>query len=333
LSTWVHGTWYLLALPVAAFALAGRFRQAAAMGACWLAGAFLGAALTGHPFDYLFQNLRHMTEAFGQHTVERLLVVEFQSSKGDRGVVAAIAIMVILAKVTGRRLRLLQDPAFVLLVLCWILGFKVMRFWLDWGMPALFVWLTREMQVLMEGAFTRNSGRRLGVAASLGAALYLMITADTDGRWTRNLTTDYLTPGDEEVQEWLPADGGIIYSANMRVFYLTFFKNPEARWKYMLGFEPAFMPLEDLATLRRIQWNLYASKAYLPWVEKMRPEDRLVIMGHPGSRPDLPGLEWAYPVSGYWVGRLPREANATRDLRPAPALDPKDGSSTTDRPD
>jgi hypothetical protein len=41
-------------------------------------------------------------------------------------------------------------------------------------------------------------------------------------------------------------------------------------------------------------------------MDKMRPEDRLVLRGGRGSPPDISQLEWNYGVSGTWIGRLPR---------------------------
>jgi hypothetical protein len=92
----------------------------------------------------------------------------------------------------------------------------------------------------------------------------------------------------------------------MTIFYQTFFKNPNAEWRYITGFEPALMPDEDFKVFHNIMWNLGDPKAYEPWVEKMRPQDRLVIRGGRGSLPGSSQLEWEYGVSGIWIGRLPR---------------------------
>ena len=47
ISTFVHGVWYLWALPIAAFFFAGQFRWGLALGVSWAVGVLLGAALTG----------------------------------------------------------------------------------------------------------------------------------------------------------------------------------------------------------------------------------------------------------------------------------------------
>lgn len=85
----------------------------------------------------------------------------------------------------------------------------------------------------------------------------------------------------------------------------TFYKNPTANWRYVLGLEPALMPSDDLETLRKIQMNPGAPKAYEPWVNKMRPADRLVIFSP--VQPDLPRLEWHDALGNLWIGRLPRK--------------------------
>ena len=54
-SAWIHGSWYLLCLPAAAILFAGFWRSAFLYGVCWLAGSFLGCAITGHPVEFMFQ--------------------------------------------------------------------------------------------------------------------------------------------------------------------------------------------------------------------------------------------------------------------------------------
>jgi hypothetical protein len=103
----------------------------------------------------------------------------------------------------------------------------------------------------------------------------------------------------------------------MFIFYDTFFKNPHGDWRYMLGFEPTWMPKEDFEIYCNILWNDGATKAYLPWVNRMKPADRLVIRGDRAANPNIPQLEWNYAVTGIWVGRLPRQ-----DTNGAPATIP-----------
>jgi len=90
----------------------------------------------------------------------------------------------------------------------------------------------------------------------------------------------------------------------MSFFYNTFFKNPRGDWRYMVGFEPALLPEDDLKTLRGIQASNFAPQAYQPWVAKMLPADRLEIDS--ASPPDIPALEWKHATNYIWIGRLPR---------------------------
>ena len=77
----------------------------------------------------------------------------------------------------------------------------------------------------------------------------------------------------------------------MRFFFNTFYKNPQADWRYILGFEPALMLPEDLKVYRAIQRGGRAVETYEPWIKKMRPEDRLAD-GRPIRAGSLPPLEW-----------------------------------------
>jgi hypothetical protein len=92
----------------------------------------------------------------------------------------------------------------------------------------------------------------------------------------------------------------------MGIFYQTFYKNPTADWRYMLGYEPALMPADDFKTYQQIFLSNGDAKAYAPWVKKMQPADRLVLRGGKNEHPNIPELEWNYGVSGIWIGRTPR---------------------------
>jgi hypothetical protein len=317
--TWIHGAWYLFALPVAAFFLSGLWRTGAWLGGCWLAGSVGGAALTGHPLDFLRQAVAIMFNALGGQTLTRMLALEFQPSNGETGALLMLAAMLFwLALSPSWDRRMLRHPALILAILSWLLGLKVTRFWLDWGAPALLVWLALALQTQLDRYVRVDSGKRLWLSAALAAGVFWGMTGDREGRWTRNLRDEYLEADNPQLAGWLPDQGGIIYSVDMSVFYGTFFKNPSAPWRYVFGFEPTFMLPDDLAVLRQILWNAGDPRAYQPWVQKMRPEDRLVIRAstHQGAgvRPAIPELEWYYAVSDMWVGRLPRGA------KPAPAV-------------
>jgi len=199
-----------------------------------------------------------------------------------------------------------NNPIFMLALLGWILGLRFGRFFYDWGSPALLVWIALELNEHLQRHLASGSIQRLGITGGLCASLFFALTTDANSRWTRALDLEFLSDKDPEMAPWLPEKGGIVYSWDMSVFYQTIYKNPHAPWRYILGFNDIFMPLEDLRILRNIQRNFGAYKAYEPWVRKMRPEDRLVIRSAEGAAPSIPGLEWHYTARELWVGRKPR---------------------------
>ena len=308
-SAWIHGSWYLLVLPAVAILFTGSWRCALWYGGCWLAGSFLGGALTGHPWEFLFQSVRHMFGVFGHFVVNRQLESELYPSDGETPAVLVVAALLLWRAVSsGWNPRAMLNPIFLMMALGWLLGLKIRRFWWDFGTPAFMVWVALELQERLERHLSFDSGKRLLLVLGLAVGAFVGFTSDRESRWTANLTTEYLTPDTSGEAGWLPDPGGVIYNSSMDVFFTTFFKNPTAPWKYVLGFESGLMRPEDLAVLRKIQWNYSDARAYEPWVKKMRPEDRMMILGSSmrSGPPSIPELEWNYAVSGLWVGRLPR---------------------------
>ena len=310
LSVWMHGAWYLWAVPLAAFFLAGAWRSGLWLTACCGVGTFVGAALSGHPFGLLTTALYNVVSIFYQeHPPQWMLVGELAPDRGDVGMVVALALIFLASRLPGRKTasatsRVWLKPVVILMALCWVLGFKVDRFWADWGIPAALVWMTLHFQSFLEEFQASAAVKRLTAVALIAAPLYLAATNDTDRRYTTNLTQPFLSAEDPALQGWFPDHNGIFYSVQMDLFYDTFYANPKGDWRYILGFEPALMPDEDLKIMRRIVWNQEAFEAYQPWVQKMRPEDRLAIYSN--SRPNLPQLEWLDAAQDICIGRPPR---------------------------
>jgi hypothetical protein len=324
LVTFVHGVWYLWVLLLGAFFLAGEFRWSISLGVCWVAGVFIGSALTGHPFEYPIQAFKLALLAVGAHATTRTMATELQPFDGDIlavGILGGLLVLRQLAKLNA--VPLAKNPAFWLACICWILGFKVSRFWDDWGWPALMVLVTWDLQTFLLARFAENSFRRLGLTLFLAAATFLCITNDAHSRWSQTLSDRYLLPDNPELAGWLPDHGGIFYTADMTLFYQTFFKNPTGDWRYMLGFEPTWMPKEDFEVYHSVLWNLGEVKAYDPWIKKMQPADRLVIRGGRGASPGIPQLEWKYSGVGIWVGRTPRLPNDGTPPPTVPATVPR----------
>ena len=308
-STWIHASWYLFSLPILCFFIAREWRSGLRLIICAAAGIIIGALLTGHPYLFLKQTLTHMILAFGNVSAQRLLVGEFQPFGGEALFVLFILGMLAWRKIRGRwDVKVIDNPIFILSVTGWALGFVASRFWTDWGMPAAIFWIMSEIHDVFKSAVKAVSWPRGFLALALSGILFLAISTDVNSRWTYNLTIEYLTQDNAKQAGWLPEPGGIVYSDDMNIFYQTFFKNPKAPWRYILGFEPAMMPPEDLAILRKIHWNFQTGQAFEPWVRKMRPQDRLIIRGVYNAKPAIPGLEWYYAATNTWIGRLPKAA-------------------------
>ena len=309
LGTFIHGVWYLWALLLAAFFLAGEFRWTVGLGFCWVIGVFIGSAFTGHPFEYPSQALKLALLAVGAHANTSTMASELQPFDGNILAVVILGGLLVLRQLAKlNAVPLTKNPAFWLVCICWVLGFKVSRFWDDWGWPALMVLMTCDLQMFLQARFAADSFKRLGLACGLAVTVFLAVTNDFDSRWTYNLTQQYLSVAEhpDDLAGWMPEKGGIFYTVDMSLFYQTFYKNPNGDWRYMLGFEPTWMPKEDFDVYQKVMWNSGDAKAYEPWVEKMTPADRLAIRGGRGSPPNIPQLEWNYGVSGIWIGRLPR---------------------------
>jgi hypothetical protein len=306
LSVWMHGAWYLWVLPLLGFAMARAWRSGVWLAGCIAAGVVAGALLTGRPVDFLYTAVFMAGSISGEHLPQWMLVGEFRPSYGEFSTVVLIAVVMIWRKLQCRELPdLFRQPVFCVLALCWVFGFKADRFWADWGMPATLVWLTMQFDELLPAFWDAASLKRVAACVLLALPVFLTTTNDLDRRYTSNLDEFFLDASDPSLKGWLPDGNGIFYSAQMGFFYNTFYKNPGAEWRYIVGYEPALAPDEDRKILRQIQWNHYAFKAYEPWIKKMRPEDRLEIDS--GSQPNLPQLEWHNAVGYLWIGRLPRQ--------------------------
>jgi hypothetical protein len=249
-----------------------------------------------------------MFGVFGNFVVVHQLEPEMYPSDGETSAVLAVAVLILCRKIfPARNPRALLNPVFMMMVLGWLLGLKMRRFWWDFGTPAFMVWVAMELQEHFENHLSLDSARRLLITLGIAAGVFLGFTSDRESRWTASLATEFVSPETPGIAGWLPEPGGVIYNSDMDVFFQTFYKNPTADWRYILGFESGLMRPDDLETLRKIQWNRgAASEAYEPWVKKMRPADRMVLRASGGSPPDIPELEWRYAVTGMWIGRLPQ---------------------------
>ena len=304
-AVWVHGAWYLWVVLLLAFFVSGWWRTALWLTGCWGAGTVAGALLTGTPYLFLKQALQILALVSWEHPPQWLLVGELQPSYGEFSTLLLVAIACVWRRSRDPGAKLFsRTPLVWMMGIGWLLGFQADRFWADWGLPAVMVFLAVQADEVLSSAWGDLAMNRLVLCVVAAGALFLHTTNDLDRRYTGCLSEHFIDGNDAEVRGWLPDSQGILYSAQMEIFYNTFFKNPQGDWRYINGMEPALMPPDDLKIYRRIQWNEGAFESFQPWIDKMRTADRLAI---PCLRqPPLPRLEWHEATAGIWIGRMPR---------------------------
>lgn len=304
LSAWVHGSWYLWVMPLAAFLLARCWRAAFWLTCCWAIGTVVGAILTGHPLQFLMQAIVMASKISHEGAPKWLLVGEFRPSYGEFSTLTLLAVVFLWRRQQTRaEPALAQQPIVCLIVIGWILGFGADRCWADWGVPAVLVWLALQFEEIMSASWGAISPKRLLACGLVAVPLFFHSTNDLDRRYSYSAGESFLDAGDPALKGWLPGPGGIFYCSEMGFFYNTFYQNPTADWRYITGLEPALMPPDDLKIFRKIQMTQGAPAAYEPWIKKMRPIDRLAVYSR--VQPNLSGLEWREALGNLWIGRMP----------------------------
>jgi hypothetical protein len=306
--TWLHPSPYLFAFPIACFFVARQWQAAWRLTTCFIAGSAGGFCLTGHPIEMFRLMMYVIFNAPDQSILTRMLVTEFQPRGG-----LFIYILVVCCFFLVRFLRkkdqqkISTDPVLIIFAAGVFLGHVVGRFWSDWGFVAALVWIAAELEDILAAQFGSHSVKRIGVAAMISMGIYIVFTSDTGSRWSSELprfNPDYSTASEEQ-KTWYPDSGGIVYSDNMGIFYRMFFWNPHAPWRYVLGFEPVFMPPQDLKTYREIQRTHGEIESWQPWLDSMKPQDRMILFGDRApEKPD--SVQWGKLNKGIWAGKLMR---------------------------
>jgi hypothetical protein len=296
---------YLFCIPLLGFALAREWQALIRLFITIVSGCIFGYLLTGYPLKLAHDVLFMLLAAPDQNVLSRMLVLEFLPTAGN--LLVFLAVMLIIANRIVQKtwnLKAIDDPIFMNMVAGVVLGHLVGRFWYDWGMIAALIWLTREVDNILIQKLEVNSPKRFIINATLAVCFFIVLTSDVGNRWTFGIPRYPLqySKATEEQKLWYPDSGGIFYNDDMGVFFQTFFHNPLAPWRYVLGYEPVLMKPEDLKVYRNIQRNLKSSDTYQPWIDKMRPEDRMVLLS--GYEPKLERLEWKCLNRDVWVGRL-----------------------------
>jgi hypothetical protein len=305
---WCHGRWYLFFIILLGLALARQWRAARLFFICIFISTVFAALLTGHPVDYFVQGLKALTVTlFHDSSLPNMMVMELLPVNGAVSipVIMFVSLLLIWRHNSGRwDIKRIDDPVFYIAVSGWLLGFFMARFWFDWGIPALLAWMAMEID---DGFFTSMDVKgvsRLFLVFAVSFLIYFGIGNNTGNRWTNFPYSEYFYQKSDKQLALMPEPGGIIYNDDMAVFFLTFYKYPQGPWKYMTGFEPGFMPPEDLKVLMNIKASHGSYLSFLPWIKKMREKDRLFITSR--AVPQIPELDWQYAGSNFWVGRIPR---------------------------
>jgi hypothetical protein len=308
LAVWMHPIWYLSLLPVVACLLARWWRAAARLFGCFLAGVFVAACLTGHPIDFVAQTLQHGRLTVDLDAQTETLSMELRPQSGSPVLLIALLLLVGWRALRGRLSRAdLDAPVLWLVGVCWVLGWVSLRFWSDWGIPAVLVFAALQIQdLLVDRVPDKGLSRLVHTAAACGICA-LALSANVDGRFMP-AHRRYLALFNPAARDALPDPGGILYSDSMSIFFQGLYRLPKAPWRYLLGFEPALMPPADLALYRAMtDRRNRVPEMYEQWVRRMRPGDRM-ILETTGLRdpPPVAGLEWRFYPPVYWSGRLPQ---------------------------
>jgi hypothetical protein len=301
IAVWVHGSWYLWALPVFACLLAGHRRVAVRFAAATAIGVAIGALATLHPVQFLWQHLGLALNVGGGGLGG--WVYEMKPYPFFPMLTLTVPLIVIVRRIWrgAPAHELLRDPVFILAALGFILGLKSARFWMDWGMPALVVFLALEVQALLD-AQSPGRARVLG-AAVLSLAVFMIWTANVNDRWHSRFDPAIRLLATPERSSALPDSGGVLYTDDRRVFFELFYYRPEVPWRHALSYSPELMPQDD--------YEVYAARvaggleALEPWARKLRVEDRLLVRD-PRGVPPFPSLQWQHIANDLWSGRRRR---------------------------
>ncbi len=293
--------WYLWAIAIPPLVLCRRWRSLATLGVAWPAAVVVAMLVNGPYNSILTPFLGLKLGVVNANTLGPNLVSELQPSGAPYVTLLAVAVILVFKTLRGARPRdeLLQlDLCFALLA--WTLGLYIARFWVEFGLPALLVWLTRQIRDGLNVGLAGMPRPHDTVAVfALGAVMmYLIQTADIGGRFTNVLRNPAMWAPAGDLLKVLPEDGGIFYSTDSRSFFVLFHRLPHAKFKYATAMEPGVMLPEDLKVLRAVQSRGTVNE-YKPWFEKMTPKDRIFIQQ--SAKPEWPSIEFR-PFFGGWIG-------------------------------
>jgi hypothetical protein len=312
----------LFAILLVGFALARQWRALVRLTICIVAGSVIGYCMTGYPLRLAHDVAFVLFNAPDLNLQARFIVGETQPKGGEILFLFCLTVPLILRAVRKRwDRRVVDNPLFIIAAANIVFGHIAGRLWAEWGMTAALMWLVTEIDPVLEELNAWDSAKRLVVSAAAAACFFIVVSADVGGRWTYMVpryAVNYAAAAPEE-RPWFPDSGGIMYNSTMTAFYQLFFDNPQAPWKYVLGFEAVLMPPGELKIYRDIQRDENSKEAYVPWVDKMRKADRMVVYTAGKTMSVIDRLEWHCMGRNTWFGRLPRTDTAANAAAPLSA--------------
>ena len=126
-------------------------------------------------------NLARM--AVGMHATAQTMSSELRPYRADMLAVIMFGALLVMRHIANLKApSFLKNPGFWLVAMTWVLGFKVARFWSDWGWPALLVLITCDVELLLSSRVTADGFRRLILTGALAVGTFFCITSDVDSR-------------------------------------------------------------------------------------------------------------------------------------------------------
>lgn len=303
IAVWLHGTWYtFLLLPMSLF-LSKNIAKSIKLTLLIIISTLIGAYLTGELQGFIYFHYYSTLNIFTEKIYNWQLVTEF--AEGEVGLLWLVpAIFIVMLSVYAKKLKLndlSKDPIIILIILTWLLSIKVIRFWADWGIIALMFWLsiriselTKDMQSIKKPVF------RWVLFFSIISTICILIPnlKFYNKKEFKCYSADFTQ---KELAKFEPDDGGIVYNDNMKQFYSQYYRNPFAKYKFVLGFEPAIMQSENKKIFREISYNDFHYMAYKPWVNKLTSKDR--IFTSVDVRKYYPELDWVKVSKILYIGK------------------------------
>lgn len=307
LSVWLHGSWYIFLLLPASLLLAGQIKKSLELGFLILVSTLIGAYLTGEFKEFLNFHFSATFNIFTERVYNWQLVSEF--AEGDISsfwLIVCFSVIILLLKTNRLKLNeLSREPIFIGILLSWLASIKVIRFWVDWGNIFFMFWLTYKLSDLIKlmESTKKTFFRWFLFLFILISNAILIPQANWDQRKERQgKIADF---SKMELSDYRPDDGGIVYNDSMATFYLNYFENPDARYRYVIGFEPAIVPAENRSVFRDIVYTDFHFKSYEPWIKKLTNKDRIFTTVDISK--NYPQLDWIKAANKLWIGKLPKQ--------------------------